>query len=497
MDVTQVLLLALGVVLAVVALRHLREDEPTEGVPQAAAGAGTDLVVRAPQALPSTPPSVGALAADSVAATGSAEAADEQPSRSQSQSQSPSDEGPAAISPPAPLIARTRLFGLATTRQGQSVSGPYAVVGYVTNGFAPMKDALIEIAVVHTTGRGDVTDECVTLLQPPEGAAGATFLHGLARGELALAPRFAEDAAGILTRLDGRVVVAHHADLLEQFLDAALMAAGVLVPSRPALDTYALATRTFPTRNHRLTTLATHLGIAERPGTAALADARTVTALLPHILARHGDRLRYPCPLPQTTRATGGYRGKAVHRAHRSLPTTPAEAWLWGLLTQVPGGARELNDPKIAAYLQCLTLALTAGTVVTDEVRLLSGLLARAGYSAGDIRGLHERLCEALREAAFEQHPFSSRQVRQLRAAATSLGVATYFDDLVPPSAPPAPEPGSGTFSRPVRKPVPPPAPAYRPRCGRCLHVGHYTSTCPSRPSGTFGPVGPVTSLGG
>lgn len=228
MDLTQVLLLLLVVVIGALALRHVNDDavERDDGdaaggrAPQAAGRAGTDLVVRAPHARQPPPMAEGAPAADTARAPHPADAADTPPSQ-------PSvPASPATPSRPAPPTGRTRLFGLATTSHGQAITGPYAVVGYVTNGFTPMKDAIIEIAVVHTQGRGDVTDEYVTLLQPPDGQAGATFLHGLARGELALAPPLADNTADILARLDGRVVVAHHANLLEQFVDAALMAAG-------------------------------------------------------------------------------------------------------------------------------------------------------------------------------------------------------------------------------------------------------------------------------
>lgn len=409
----------------------------------------------------------------------------------------------AAPSPPAPGAGPRRLLvpgrllrpGEAAA-DGEAVHrGPYAVVSLATSGFTPMRDRVVEIAVVRLDANGRLVDEWATLLDPAPGDVGPLLLHGLVVPDVAGAPRFGDVGRSLLARLEGHVVAAHRADLTQAFLAAEFRAASLLPPTFPALDTFRLAQASIPTPNHRLPTLAAHLNLAPPTGAAA-DDARLVTGVAAAVLGRHREAIVYPVPAPPALSGPAPPPGPARSRSHRP-PAAATDPWLAELLAGLRMGAREAHDPRVALYVETVVGLLARGRIVADEVRELGGVLARSGYSAADIQGVLEHLLESIREAAFERPRLGAARLRHLRAAAASLGSPGYFDDLVPPPAPPAPPPGSGSFARPVRKPPPPPRPPARlPRCGHCLTIGHYTSMCPRRRRpGPVSPVDPVAPI--
>jgi len=381
--------------------------------------------------------------------------------------------------------------------------GDYVCLAAATTGFAAARERIVELAVVRVDAAGTVLDRWTTLIDPRREEIGGAAVHGIGPGTLHGAPALADVASELLTRCEAAVVVAHNAALLESFLAAELMRVGVLAPTLPALDLSRLAPVAVTTPNVRLGTLARLADRRRCVPSSALDDALLVAAILPVILSRLGSRLSYPvAPTPSTVDAAG-----AAGRHRRVAPTlarpagtvgTPPTGWLADLMADLPMSAAEGHDGRLAGYLDALTSVLPTGRIVADEVRELTGAAVRAGFPAAQLRAVLERLLESLRSTAFGRGPVTQDQVRHLRAAALSLGVPQYFDDLVQAPPPPAPVPGSGTFSRPVRKPPPPTPPTQAPRCGRCLQVGHYTAACPlvRRRGGGQGPIGGVQGLG-
>ncbi len=88
----------------------------------------------------------------------------------------------------------------------------FAVVDLETTGLNPARDRILEVAVVLSDSHGQVLHEWCTLVNPGT-EFGAGHIHGIDVSWLAAAPSFAELAAEIGTRLNGRVLVGHNAEL--------------------------------------------------------------------------------------------------------------------------------------------------------------------------------------------------------------------------------------------------------------------------------------------
>lgn len=393
----------------------------------------------------------------------------------------------------------TRLFGYGIRATGPTLAGhrhqgPYATLAIATTGLSPTQDRIVEVAVVRLAPDGRPIDRWSTVLHPGERPLGLTPVHGLTESDLSTAPEFGDVAGHLVTMLSGCVVVAHNADYVEEFLLHEFLRAGLLAPSVPALCAKRLGQLTVPTPNHRLGTVAAHLGLRHTPDGSAPAEAATLADLAPHLLVRHSGSLVYPVPpLPALNRPAGHTPGR---RRTARPPAGAADPWLDTLMRKMSISALEVHDSRAAAYVEMLTTLLSRGHVVTAEARELTALAAQAGFAPSAIRAILERFCEIMRQVAFETTPsLRSTHLRHLRAVATSVGLPTYFDDLIPPKPPPAPVPGSGSFSRPVRKPLPLPPPPRAARCGHCLAIGHYTSECPRRGRRALGAVPPVNPV--
>jgi DNA polymerase-3 subunit epsilon len=113
---------------------------------------------------------------------------------------------------------------------------PLAVVDVETTGFDPNGDRIIEVAVIHMQG-GAVTDRWGTLVNPerdvPEDVVRIT---GIDPAALPGAPRFAEIADEVASRLAGRVFVAYNLTFDRGFIAAELARAGHVFPADRFLD---------------------------------------------------------------------------------------------------------------------------------------------------------------------------------------------------------------------------------------------------------------------
>src|SRR3954447_5023061 len=281
-------------------------------------------------------------------------------------------EGPLPFAEPG---MRGRLFQYGGDGAGFPVDAPYAVIDVETTGFSPAKgDRIVEVAIARFDARGRIEDEYATLVNPGRDV-GPVFVHGISNTEVLDAPAFADIAGELLARMDGAVVVAHNATFEERFLAAEFARMDVALPLNPALCSLWLARRTLRTPNYKLTTLARTAGLSTVDAHTALADVRTVAALLPQMLAAHGEPLRY---------LTGLRRLPDLDRSTR--PKTRAvelrrgtDGWLASMMARLPMSAVEVREADAQRYLDALTLALADGRIVGGEAQQLARLAGSAG----------------------------------------------------------------------------------------------------------------------
>ena len=350
----------------------------------------------------------------------------------------PVTRGSVAVEPRRPAVriavaepgVRGPLFQYGGDGPGFEVEAPFAVVTIATTGFSPANgDRIVEIAIARVDASGRVCDEYATLVDPGRDV-GPVFVHGISNSEVRGAPTFADIAGEILDRIDGAVVVLHDGAFVERFLEAEFARVGVQLPLTPALCSWWLARRTLRTPDHTLRTLARHAGRTTLDTTAALGAARTVAALLPQMLAVHGQPPRYLCglrPMPELD----------VVLEPRARPVEVREStdgWMASLLARRRLPAAGTGEADAQRYLDTVTEALGDGRLLGGEAQTLVRLGGSAGLGAAQIEGLHSRLLEHLRAAALTDAILTTGQIRQLRTAAAALGLPTCFDELRPTS---------------------------------------------------------------
>jgi DNA polymerase-3 subunit epsilon len=325
---------------------------------------------------------------------------------------------------------RGRLFHYGGDGLGFEVDAPYAVLDLETTGFSPATgDRIVELAIARVDARGRIEDEYSTVLNPGRDV-GPVFVHGISNSEVQDAPRFEDVAGELLARMDGAVVVAHNAVFDERFLVAEFDRAGIAVPVSPAVCSLWLARRTLRTPNHKLTTLARSAGLSTVSAHAALADVRMVAALLPQMLAVHGEPLRFltGCrPMPQLPRDVGPKtRAAELHRG--------TDGWMSTLMSRLPLSATEAAEADAQRYVDALADALEDGRLLGGEAQVLARLAGSAGLGAEQVTALHGRFLELLRSAVLADPILTTADIRRLRTTAQALGLPDHFADLRPTS---------------------------------------------------------------
>lgn len=313
---------------------------------------------------------------------------------------------------------------------GFEIEAPFAIVDLATTGFSAANgDRIVEIAIARADADGRIQDEYSTILNPGRDV-GPVFLHGISNIEVRDAPTFADIAGEILDRLDGAVVVAHDAALVERFLDAEFSRIDELLPLTPALCTLWLSRQAIPGADHRLPVLARQAGLAGVDTDSALGGVRTLAGLLPRLLHAYGEPLRWLCglrPMPELECGS----------APKDRPVEPAAAadpWMTALLSRRGLPTAAPGDLDTQRYLDAVTRSLAEGRLLGGETQTLARLAASAGLGAAQLEDLHRRLLHHLLSAARADAILTTGQIRKLRAAAAALGEPNWFDDLRPTS---------------------------------------------------------------
>ncbi|MBV1850775.1 exonuclease domain-containing protein [Catellatospora tritici] len=316
------------------------------------------------------------------------------------------------------------LFGYGTTDpDGHRLPSTYVVIDLETTGLAD-DDRIVEIAMARVED-GVVVDEWATLIDPGRDP-GPTYLHHISADMVLGAPTFAQMAPEILARLDGAVVVAHHAPFEERFLAYEFARAGVATPVIPALCTLRLARAVLACPNYKLSTCCEISGITLYDAHTALGDVRATAMLLPRLLAQSPE-ITYPVPAAVLPRQRTG----ATPRTRVTNLRKGTGGWMRSLLTKLPYSMADHDPVGAQPYLDALADALIDGRLTGRKTRHLGRLAGRAGMGASQVAALHRRFLDGLRDAAMAQPSLSADEQRQLVAVARLLDLPDYFADLV------------------------------------------------------------------
>jgi DNA polymerase-3 subunit epsilon len=357
---------------------------------------------------------------------------------------------------------RGPLFQYGGNGPGVELDVPFAVVAVQTTGFAPdAGDRIVEVAVARVDASGRISDEYSTLVDPGRDV-GPIFMHGINGSDVRGAPTFEEIAGELLARMDGAIVVAHNAVIEERFLAAEFDRIGVQLPLNPALCALWLSRRTVDAPSDELTVLARAAGLPVTGGHGALTDVRTVARLLPQMLATAGEPLRFLTgtrPMPELE-----CDAVPTPRIEESRGTS---TWLAALIRKLPRSAAEAREADAQRYLDALTVALADGRIVGGESQALARLARTAGLGGAEVVALHRTFLDAVGAVARRNSILTTAEIRQLKTAASGLGLPEYFDDLRPTS------PQDLIAARSV------PVPRSAGDCGNCRAAGHHRATCP------------------
>lgn len=231
---------------------------------------------------------------------------------------------PPAAPPPAPGAPRAPRVPVQTSLDDLGTplhEVTFVVVDLETTGGSSRTCAITEIGAVKVRG-GEVLGEMSTLVDPGGPVPPLiTVLTGITDAMLTAAPRVEEVLPAFWEFVGDAVLVAHNAPFDTGFLRAAGARAGRRWPGNEVVDTVPLARAVLArdeVRNHKLATLAEHLGATTTPTHRALDDARATVDVLHGLLGRLGGvGVRTLEDLREQQRA--GTRVSPARRARRHL----------------------------------------------------------------------------------------------------------------------------------------------------------------------------------
>jgi len=167
------------------------------------------------------------------------------------------------------------------------------VVDLETTGTDPSSDAITEIGAVKVRG-GEVVGEFRTFVDPQRPIpAYIASLTGITDASVSGAPTIEVVLPMFLDFVGDAALVAHNARFDISFLSAQAARCDIAWAKPAVLDTLALARTVFrrdEVRDHKLSTLAAHVGASITPDHRALSDARATVDVLHAIIERLGSR---------------------------------------------------------------------------------------------------------------------------------------------------------------------------------------------------------------
>lgn len=298
---------------------------------------------------------------------------------------------------------------------------PYAVIDLETTGFRT-SDRILEIGVVLLDERARIQGRWESLIQPDRDIPN-TEIHGIAAGDVATAPRFADIAVEVAELIAGRILIAHNAPFDMAFLVAEFARVGVeLHVQSHHLCTMQLAAQLLPGSPRKLSDCLVVIGDDNEAPHNALADAeataRLFAVLLPMI---RGHQL--PRPLPG---APGGVDKRSAALPRGARREAPGE-WLRRISAGLPG----TGDTDRDAYRALLASALADDALSATEVEYLLSCARDLGMSREDVTEEHESYLRQMAVEAWADGVVTDAEREVIHSVAASLGVTSGIDELL------------------------------------------------------------------
>ncbi|MDG4810613.1 exonuclease domain-containing protein [Micromonospora sp. WMMD1120] len=298
----------------------------------------------------------------------------------------------------------------------------YAVIDLETTGLrTSWHDRVVEVAVIHLDGAGQVTHEWCSLVNPDRDL-GPQLIHGISAAEARRAPEFGRLAGHLAGLLRGRVLVAHNLHFDAAFLLAEYRRLRIEAPISPAegLCTMRLAGHFLPSAGRSLHDCCRAAGLPPHQAHSALHDARAAAQLLARYLRDAGT----PPPWTSVIDAAAAapwppVATEAVVPVPRRSPGHRDEHFLARLVDRLP----RLRDPQGNAYLDLLDQALLDRHISASEADALVAMAEELGLARVDADHLHRTYLANLAAAAFEDNIITSAERHDLDQIATLLGL--------------------------------------------------------------------------
>lgn len=310
------------------------------------------------------------------------------------------------------------LFSYPSTSSGKELPLEFAVIDLETSGLEPSNSRIIEVAILLMNAKGEIQEEYVTLINPGNGQVGPTFIHHITEEAVSTAPTFEEIAGDILSRLENRIVVAHHAAFEDKFLASEFRRAGIKLPALPTIDTLLLARQIIDLPNYKMDTVLQHFGIDGLDLHTALGDVRALAKILPEMLKQSPPILfvvshsAFPVIQPsgrQKTRVTNLKKGE--------------KGWISSLLEKLPESGSEASNEVESDYLNLLGQVLADGKIIGDEVKALSKLAGEAGLGSKQLKQLHESFLNKIKAQAASDGNIDAEELKKIEQIINQLSL--------------------------------------------------------------------------
>lgn len=314
--------------------------------------------------------------------------------------------------------AKGALFTYASLSQGENIVAPYAIIDLETTGLDKSKNRIIEIAIRRLDPNGKFIDEISTLIDPEVSDVGPTFIHHIKPEDVLDAPKFAEFAPELLSRLSGSIVVAHHAAFEDGFLAAEFARIGMGVPNLPTIDTLWLSRQVIDLPNYKMATVIDAFGIAEEDAHTALGDVRMLSKLLPVLMAK-SQPLKFTVPL--LTKSSTPYSGRLKTRV--SNLSKGESGWMANVIKKLPESGLSLTDSVITSYTEMLSQFLSDGKIIGEEAKSLAKIAGSSGLGAEQLKKIHQNYFNSLEKIALEDGVLSEVEKKKLASLRLQLGI--------------------------------------------------------------------------